>query len=92
MVDDVSHSDLTVDLRKHGEKMILAKKASSTISAHIEKKFKVEVMDPMIEKYRMLCAQDLAQRTSDLLEVFVITSYHKFRGGTDKIIKNNLLI
>ncbi len=26
------------------------------------KKFKVEVMDPMIEKYRMLYAQDLAQR------------------------------
>jgi hypothetical protein len=37
MVDDVSHSDLTVDLRKHGEKTILVKKASSTVSAHIEK-------------------------------------------------------
>ena len=61
MVDDVSHSDLTVDLRKHGEKTILVKKASSTVSAHIENKFKVEVMDPMIEKCRTLYAQDLTQ-------------------------------
>jgi hypothetical protein len=38
MVDDVSHSDLTVDLCKHGEKTILVKKASSTVSAHIGKK------------------------------------------------------
>ena len=38
------------------------KKASSTLSAQIEKKFKIEVMDPMIEKYRMLYAQDLAKR------------------------------
>jgi hypothetical protein len=61
LFDDVSRSDLTVDLRKRGEKTILVKKASSTVSAHIEKKFKVEVIDPMIEKYRMLYAQDLAQ-------------------------------
>jgi hypothetical protein len=61
MVDDASHSDLTVDLRKHGEKTILVKKASSTVSAHIENKFKVEVMDPMIEKCRTLYAQDLTQ-------------------------------
>jgi hypothetical protein len=61
-VDDVSHSDLTVDLCKHGEKTILVKKASSTVSAHIEKQLKVEVMDPIIEKYRMLYAQDLVQR------------------------------
>jgi hypothetical protein len=62
IVDDVSHSDLTIDLRKRGEKTVLVKKASSTISAQIEKKFKIEVMDPMIEKYRMLYAQDLAKR------------------------------
>ena len=37
MVDDVSHSDLTVDLRKRGGKTILVKKASSTVSAHTEK-------------------------------------------------------
>jgi hypothetical protein len=62
IVDNVSHSDLTIDLRKRGEKTVLVKKASSTISAQIEKKFKIEVMDPMIEKYRMLYAQDLAKR------------------------------
>lgn len=62
IVDDVSHSDLTVDLRKRGEKTVLVKKASSTVSAHMEKKFKIEVMDPMIEKYRMLYAKDLSQR------------------------------
>ena len=62
IVDDVSHSDLTVDLRRRGEKTALVKKASSTVAAHIEKRFKVEVMDPMIEKYRMLYAQDLAKR------------------------------
>ncbi len=61
IVDDVSHSDLTVDLCRHGEKTVLVKKASSTVSAHLEKRFKIEVMDPMIEKYRMLDAQDLAQ-------------------------------
>ena len=61
MVDDVSHSDLTVDLHKHGEKTILVKKASSTVSAHKGKKFKVKAMDPMMEKYHMLYAQDLAQ-------------------------------
>lgn len=37
IVDDVSHSNLTVDLRKHGEKTVLVKKASSTVSAHMEK-------------------------------------------------------
>ncbi len=61
IVDDVSHSDSTVDLRRHGEKTVLVKKASSTVSVHIEKRFKIEVMDPMIEKYRMLYAQDLAK-------------------------------
>ena len=62
IVDDVSHSDLTLDQRKRGEKTDLVKKASSTVVAQIEKKFKIEVMDPMIEKYRMLYAQDLTQR------------------------------
>jgi hypothetical protein len=62
IVDDISHSDLTVDLCKWGEKTVLVKKASSTVLAIIEKKFKIEVMDLMIEKYRMLYAQDLAQR------------------------------
>jgi hypothetical protein len=61
IIDDVSHSDLTIDLRKRGEKTVLVKKASLTLSAQIEKKFKIEVMDPMIEKYRMLYAQDLAR-------------------------------
>ncbi len=36
MVDDVSHSDLIVNLPKHGAKTILVKTASSTVSAHIE--------------------------------------------------------
>ncbi len=36
MVDDVSQSDLSVNLRKRGEKTILVKKASSSVSAHIE--------------------------------------------------------
>jgi hypothetical protein len=62
IVDDVSHSDLTVDLRKRGEKTVLVKKASSTLSAQLEKKFKIEVMDLTIEKYRMVYAQDLAKR------------------------------
>ncbi len=61
IVDDVSHSDLTVDLRRRGEKTVVVKKASSTVSVHIEKRFKIEVMDPMIEKHRMLYAQDLAK-------------------------------
>jgi hypothetical protein len=38
------------------------KKVSSTVSVHIEKRFKIEVMNPMIEKYCMLYAQDLAKR------------------------------
>ena len=62
IVDDVSHSDLTIDLRKRGDKTVLVKKASSTLSAQLEKKFKIEVMDPTIEKYRMVYAQDLAKR------------------------------
>ena len=37
IVDDVSHSDLTVDLHKRGEKTVLVKKASSTVLAIIEK-------------------------------------------------------
>ncbi len=36
IVDDVSHSDLTVDLRRRGEKTVLVKKASSTVSVHID--------------------------------------------------------
>ena len=64
IVDDVSHSDLTVNLSKCGEKTVLVKKASLTVSAQIEKKFKIEVMDPMIEKYCMLYADDLAKRVS----------------------------
>jgi hypothetical protein len=59
IVNDVSHSDLTVDLRKRGEKMVLVKKASSTVSQQVEKKFKIELMDPLIEKYRVLYAEDL---------------------------------
>jgi hypothetical protein len=62
IVDDVSHSALTVDLRRCGEKTVLVKKASSTVSGHLEKKFEIEVMDPMIEKYPMLYAQDFSQR------------------------------
>ena len=38
IVDDVSHSYLTLDPRKHGEKNVLVKKASLTVSAQIEKK------------------------------------------------------
>jgi hypothetical protein len=37
MVDGISHSDLTVDLCKRGEKTILVKKASSKVSAHRKK-------------------------------------------------------
>ncbi len=65
IVNDVSHSDLTVDLRKRGEKTVLvkkAKKASSTVSQQVEKKFKIELMDPLIEKYRVLYAEDLVRR------------------------------
>ena len=62
IVNDVSHSDLTVDLRKRGEKMVLVKKASSTVSQQVEKKFKIELMDPLIEKYRVLYAEDLVRR------------------------------
>jgi hypothetical protein len=57
IVDDVLHSGLTVDLRRRGEKTVLVKKASSTVSAHLEKMFKTEVIDPMIEKYSMFYAQ-----------------------------------
>ena len=35
IVDDVSHSDLTLDIRKRGEKTVLVKKASSTVLAQI---------------------------------------------------------
>jgi hypothetical protein len=62
IVNDVSHSDLTVDLRKRGEKIVLVKKASSTVSQQVEKKFKIELMDPLIEKYRVLYAEDLVRR------------------------------
>jgi hypothetical protein len=37
IVDDVSHSDSNIDLRKRGEKTVLVKKASSTVLAQIEK-------------------------------------------------------
>ncbi len=59
-----------MDLRRRGEKSVLVKKASSTVSVHIEKRFKIEVMDPMIEKYRMLYAQDLAKHV-DLNENYL---------------------
>ena len=37
IADDVLHSDLTVDLQKRGEKIVLVKKASSTVSQQVEK-------------------------------------------------------
>ncbi len=33
-----------MDLRRHGEKTVLVKKVSSTVSVHLEKGFKIEVM------------------------------------------------
>ncbi len=49
MIDDISHSDLTVDLRKRGEKTILVKKVSSTVSAHIEKSSRLKILPNMLD-------------------------------------------
>ena len=59
---DVSHMNRTKDLGKR-EKTVLVKKAGVTVSDSVAQNFtKVERMDPRVEKYCEVYAEDLAHR------------------------------
>ncbi len=60
MVDDIAHSDSAVDLCKAWREDNSCEEGKLNYFCSDRKKFKVEVMDPIIEKYHMLYAQDLA--------------------------------
>jgi hypothetical protein len=60
IVADISHMDSTIDLRKHGDKTILVKKAGAQIDPEVESNYvRVEMMHPSIAKYQSLYADDL---------------------------------
>ena len=60
---DISCMDRTKDLRNRGDKTVLVKKSGVDVSLDVANNYtKVEVMDPAVEKYCDLYAQDLSQR------------------------------
>ena len=55
MVEDVSHMRATKDLRKRGEKTILVKTSSATVSSTVANEYKQVIeMDSTINEYRKL--------------------------------------
>ena len=60
---DVSRTDRVKDLRKRGDKTVLVKRSRVEVSTDVAKNYdKVELMDPMVERYCKLYTEDLAQR------------------------------
>ena len=63
MVEDVSHMRATKDLRKRGEKTILVKTSSATVSSTVANEYKQVIeMDSTINEYRKLYSSDLTER------------------------------
>lgn len=63
MYADVSRMDRTVDVRKRGDKTVLVKRSGVTVTPETSANYtKVEVMDPMVQKYCDLYSADLAER------------------------------
>ena len=75
---DVSRFDRTKDLRNRGEKSVLVKKAGVTACPSKERNYsKVEVMDPLVEKYCSLYTQDLTSRIGlDEEELSAALTFH----------------
>lgn len=60
---DVGRMDRTKDLRNRGEKTVLLKKSTASVAPETARDYtKVELMDPLVEKYCTIYAEDLAER------------------------------